>query len=113
MKHEIFYESLPTINRNILVVEPTEVFLEWAKRSPDDDMELTMRELVADMTAFLIPEQDVDAENWLRRNFKTIFDIELDGWCTDPSFWPKDRSIKTFRKFFRVHYCSSVIDLAK
>ena len=94
MKQEIYYENLPTINRNILVVEPTEVFLEWAKRSPDDDMGLTLKELVADMTAYLIPEQDADAKSWLRRNFKTIFEIELDGWCTDPSLWPKDRSIE-------------------
>jgi hypothetical protein len=113
MKQDIYYENLPTINRNVLVFEPTEVFLEWAKRSPDDDIELTLKELVTDMTAYLIPEQDADAEAWLRRNFKTIFEIELDGWCTDPSLWPKDRSMKTFRKFFRVHYCSSVIDLAK
>jgi len=113
MKQEIYYENLPTINRNILVVEPTELFLEWAKKSPDDDMGLTLKELVADMTAYLIPEQDADAKSWLRRNFKTIFEIELDGWCADPSLWPKDRSMKTFRKFFRVHYCSSVIDLAK
>ena len=113
MKQDIYYENLPTINRNILVVEPTEVFLEWAKISPNDDMRLTLKELVADMTAYLIPEQDADAKSWLRRNFKTIFEIELDGWCTDPSLWPKDRSIKTFREFFRVLYCSSVIDLAR
>ncbi len=41
----------------------------------------------------------------------TIFEIELDGWCTDPAVWPKDRSLKTFRKFFHVYYCSSVVDL--
>jgi len=75
MKHDIHYENLPTINRNVLVVVPTEDFLEWARKNP------------------------------------TIFEIELDGWCTDPSLWPKDRSMKAFKKFFRVYYCSSVIDL--
>jgi hypothetical protein len=113
MKREIYYENLPTINRNVLVVEPTKVFLEWAKKSPDDDMELTLKALVADLTAFLIPEQDADAEAWLRRNFKLIFEIEFDGWCSDPSLWPTDRSFKAFKKFFRVHFCSNVIDLAK
>ena len=110
---DIYYENLPTINRNVLVVEPTEAFLEWAKKSPDDDMELTLNELAADMTAYLIPEQDADAESWLRRNFKTIFEIELDGWCADPSLWPENRSFKAFKKFFCVHFCSTVIDLAK
>jgi len=107
------YENLPTINRNIFVAEPTEVFLEWAKNNPDTDLELTMEELLADATAYLIPEQEDNAQSWLRKNFKTIFEIELDGWCTDPSRWPADRSFKAFKKFFRLHYCSNVIDLGK
>jgi hypothetical protein len=111
MKKDIFYENLPTINRNVLVIEPTEGFLEWAKKYPDEDMKLTLAELVADSMAYLIPEQSADAEAWLKRNYRSIFEIELDGWCADPSLWPKDRSMKTFRKFFRVHYCSSVLDL--
>ena len=111
MKHDMHYENLPTINRNVLVVVPTEGFLAWARKNPDDDAALTLEELVEDSTAYLIPEQDADAESWLKRNFKTVFEIELDGWCADPSLWPKDRSMKTFRKFFRVYYCSSVIDL--
>jgi len=112
-QNDIYYETLPTINRNILVVEPTEVFLEWAKKNPDTDLKLTMDELLADSTAYLIPEQEGNAQSWLRRNFKTIFEIELDGWCTAPSLWPADRSYKAFKKYFRVHFCSSVIDLAK
>jgi hypothetical protein len=75
MKQDMSYENLPTINRNVLIVVPTEGFLAWAKKNP------------------------------------TIFEIELDGWCADPSLWPKDRSMKMFKKFFRVHYCSSVIDM--
>lgn len=110
---DICYENLPTINRNVLVAEPTEVFLEWAKRFPDVDLELTMDELLADSTAYLIPEQEAEPDAWLRWNFKTIFEIELDGWCTDSSLWPTDRSFKAFKKFFRVHFCSNVIDLAK
>lgn len=111
MKQDMSYENLPTINRNVLIVVATEGFLAWAKKNPDDDGTLTLAELVADSTAYLIAEQAADAEIWLKRNFKTIFDIELDGWCADPSLWPKDRSMKLFKKFFRVHYCSSVIDL--
>ncbi len=111
MKQNMFHEYPPAINRNVLVVVPTEGFLDWAKKNPDDDEALTLEELVADSTAYLIPEQDANAERWLKRNFKTIFEIELDGWCADPSLWPKDRSMKTFNKFFRVYYCSSVLDM--
>ena len=85
--------------------------MKWAKKTPYDDPALTLEKLIEDSAAYLIPEQDMDAEAWLKHNFKTIFEIELDGWCGDPSLWPKDRSMKTFKKFFRVLYSSTVIDL--
>ena len=106
-------KNFPAINRNILIIEPTEVFLEWAKKYPDEDANLALNELVEDAAAYLIPEQEAGPEAWLRRNFKTIFEIELDGWTTDRSCWPADRSFKAFKKFFRLHYCSTVVDLAK
>jgi len=101
------------INRNVLVVVPTEAFLEWARKYPDEDADLTMEELTSDVAAYLIPEQEDEAEEWLQQNFEKIFEIELDGWCTDPSVWPKDRSFEAFQKFFRTFYCSSVIDMGK
>ena len=112
-QHEMTYENLPTINHNAVWIEPTAVFLEWAQRFPDLDSELTLDELLKDSTAYLIPEQEDEPDSWLKRNFKTIFEIELDGWCTDISLWPKDRSFKSFKKFFAVHFCSLVIDLGK
>ena len=113
IKQDMSYENLPTINRNVLIVVPTEGFLAWAKKNPDEDAGLTLKELIADTTAYLIPEQEADAEAWLKRHFKTIFENELNGWYTDPSLWPADRSYRAFKKYFRVHFCSSVIDLAK
>jgi len=107
------YHSFPAINRNVLVIEPTEVFLEWAKKNPDKDVNLTLKELIEDAAAYLIPEQEAGPEAWLKRNFKTIFEIELDGWCADPSLWPEDRSLKTFKKFFKIYFSSYVIDLAE
>jgi hypothetical protein len=111
--HEINFENLPTINRNLVVIEPTAAFLDWARRFPDPDPKLTLDELLEDNTAYLIPEQDGDSATWLKRNFKNIFDMELDSWCTDRALWPKVRSFKVFKEFFSVHFCSIVIDLGK
>jgi len=110
---ELFFDEVATINRHVLVVEPTEAFLEWAKKYPDEDPSLTLDELIEDSAAYLIPEQKADAGVWLRRNFRKIFEMELEGWCTDRSVWPSDRSYKAFKKYFRVLFCSAVIDLSK
>lgn len=110
---EDYRDNLPTINRNAVFIEPTDVFLEWAREFPDDDLELTLDELRKDNTAYLIPEQKAEPNAWLKRNFNTIFENEFYGWCTDPSLWPKDRSFTSFKKYFKVRFSSVVVDLGK
>jgi hypothetical protein len=110
---EISFINFPTINRFVLVVEPTDVFLEWARKFPDEDPKLTLEELLEDTSAYLIPQIDLDLDSWLASNFKTIFEIELNDWCADPSLWPKDLSFKAFKKLFKIRFCSIVIDMGE
>lgn len=112
-QNEIRFYHLPTINRFVLVVEPTKVFLEWARKFPDEDPILTLDELREDISAYLMPQIDIDADSWIAQNFRTIFEIELNDWCVDPALWPKDRSFKAFKKFFTVRFCSIVIDMGE
>ena len=111
--HEMSFNSLPTINRYVLVIEPTKVFLEWARKFPDEDPTLTLEELLEDTSAYLMPQIDLDPDSWLAQNFRTIFEIELSDWCVDPTLWPKDRSFKSFKEFFSVRFCSIVIDMGE
>jgi len=112
-RHEMFFENPLAINRSAICIEPTAIFLAWVKNFPVDELELTLDDLRRDEMTYLIPEQEDEPDAWLRRNFKTIFEIELGEWCTDESLWPKDRSFKAFKKYFIVHFCSSVVDLDK
>jgi len=112
-KKNIDINSLPTINRFVLVVEPTNVFLEWARKFPDEDPVLTLDELLEDTSAYLIPQVGEDPDSWLAQNHRTIFEIELGDWTVDPTCWPKDRSLKAFKEFFNVRFCSIVIDMAE
>lgn len=83
-------ENLPTINRFVLVAEPTSVFLDWARKFPDGDADLTLDELLEDTSAYLIPHTGPDL--WLEQNYRKIIEIELNDWTIDPSCWPQDRS---------------------
>jgi hypothetical protein len=49
----------------------------------------------------------------LKDYFKTIFQEELEAWCTDASFWPVRRDLPTFKLWFGVTVQSLVTDLAK
>lgn len=105
--------NLPTVNRCAMVLEPTKAYLEWAKACPESDPDLTLNELRQEGTAYLIPEVGEGPETWLKRNYAAMFEHELYAWCTDESFWPEDRSFKAFRKFFKVRFCSMVLDMGK
>jgi hypothetical protein len=104
---------LPIVNRAAVVLEPAQGYLEWARECPEAIPDLTLKELGEEGTVYLIPETNDDPDKWLRRNFVAIFEHELDAWYTDQVFWPKDRSFKAFKKFFKVRFCSMVLDLGK
>jgi len=105
--------DLHIVNRMAVVLEPAQAYLEWARECPEALPDLTLEDLGEEGTVYLIPETDADPENWLRRNYVPMFEHELDAWYRDQAFWPKDRSFKAFKKFFRVRFCSMVLDLGK
>jgi hypothetical protein len=104
---------LPIVNRAALVLEPAQAYLEWARECPEALPDLTLKELGEEGTVYLIPETNDEPDKWLRRNFVAMFEHELDAWYTDRVFWPKDRSFRAFKKFFKVRFCSMVLDLGK
>lgn len=109
--HEMPVYNLPTINRFVLVIEPTTAFLEWARKFPDEDPKLTLEELLEDTSAYLMPH--IDPESWLEQNYSRIFELELNDCGVDPSCWPKDLSFTAFKEFFSVRFCSIVIDMGE
>ena len=101
------------VNRAAVVLEPAQAYLEWARECPEALPDLTLEELGEEGTVYLIPETGAAPENWLRRNFVAMFEHELYAWYADQAFWPKDRSFKAFKKFFKVRFCSMVLDLGR
>ena len=105
--------ELPTINRCAIVVEPTKAYHEWAKRTPEGDPNSNLSELHWENSVYLIPDMESGFEAWLKRNYAVMFEHELNSWYTDESLWPKNRSFKTFKKFFKVSFHSMVFDMCK
>jgi len=64
-------------------------------------------------TVYLIPERDRGVENWLRRNYRTMFERELWSWWTDETVWPEKRTFREFKRFFNIRVHSMVFDMGK
>ena len=106
--------DLPMVNRAALVLEATQVYVDWANNCPGGGPKLVLSEMRDDeSTVYLIPEMDFGPEPWLRKNYLAMFEQELHAWCTDKTYWPKDRSFSAFNKFFKVRFHSMVLDMGE
>ena len=102
-----------TINRALIVVKPKQIFADWVNAHPDSaGFTTTLDSLREDSTAYLIPEFDSDqeAQEYLEDLSTDIFEIELESWYSNESFWPKRRDYKTFLEWFDIEFHSMIID---
>ncbi len=98
------------INRSVVIVRPKQSYIDWADQLDDSDV---LPSADRDHTVYLVPEydDDVEAMEILSRTYDTIFDAELEGWHTDESAWPSNRTFAMFREWFIVEFHSVVEDL--
>lgn len=102
-----------TINRNAIIVQPRQRFLDWLQEVDPDASNLSLKDLCLEPSIWLVPELESQegVEPLLRRCFDTIFTEHLDGWYRDPSVWPAPRTFAMFQVWFEWTYHSMVIDL--
>ncbi len=105
--------DLPAVNRSALLLQPTQDYVEWANSCGEGPM-FVLSEMRDDaITVYLIPEMEIGPEAWLRQHYLPLFEHELYSWCTDPTYWPKDRSLEAFQQFFAIHFHSLVVDVGQ
>jgi hypothetical protein len=104
------------LNRAAIILKYKEPAIRWvneADPSPESDP-LSLEDANMERTVYLISEDDADGDKsvdrWLRTNYETLFESELEGWYTDPSLWPKERTWKQFREWFDVECHTMLID---
>ena len=56
-------------------------------------------------------EDDDEAAQVLELVFAEIFERELDAWHTDDAAWPQQRTLATFKRWFKIEMHSMVEDL--
>jgi len=103
-----------SVNRSVAVVKPTQVFLDWLNALPDSIEIFTLQDLRSDCMTFLLPEygDDAEAETVLKRVYREIFEMELQGWDLNEEHWPTNRDYANFRKWFDVEQHSEAIDFS-
>lgn len=101
------------IDRGAAIIRPQKSMLEWINNHPDSEKEkLTLEDIQEDLTVILIPDFDTkgEAEAYIRKIYKSIFEQELDSWYTDKENWPEIRDYETFKSWFDVELYSTILD---
>lgn len=98
------------INRAVVIVRPKQPFIDWALGLDDSGVAPSVD---GEKTIYLVPEygDDIEGIEVLSQGYDIIFEQELDGWHTDESAWPKNRSFSMFREWFEIEMHSLVLDL--
>jgi hypothetical protein len=102
------------VNRSAIVVIPKQPLLDWLNLADEEGDDLTLAQVQQDPTVYLIPEteSEEDLGRLLHQSSKAIFEEQLEGWITDDTLWPMDRSFEVFSRWFAISFHSVVIDFS-
>jgi hypothetical protein len=98
------------LNRGVLIVRPRQPYLDWAAQLDDSGL---VPDPEDEQTVYLIPEfeSDDEAREILEDVYDEVFERELEGWHTDESAWPQNRTFAMFKEWFDIEFHSVVEDL--
>lgn len=73
-----------------------------------------MEQVNTDRTVYLISDEDGNGDAAVARrvwaNYERLFESELEGWYTDTSLWPENRTWEMFCDRFEIEWHSVIID---
>ena len=93
---------MKTINRTAITIIPKQPYIDWANSFEDDGPKLEPNNVHA--TTLLIPEKydEFNYKQFMKKEYKIIFEEELAAWMDTPNLWPKNRDYKKFKKWFEI-----------
>ena len=101
------------LNRAALILRYKQPFVDWinaADPSPTSHA-LALAEVNQEHTVYLVEVEDEDElAQWLAGNHQELFEQELNGWYTDPSLWPRDRSLEMLKQWCSFELHTVVVD---
>lgn len=107
------------INRGAVILRYRELAVRWINEADPyvDHPGITLDSVNHERTVYLISDRHTASlstmRRWVRRNYRQLFEAELEGWYTDPELWPQERTYELFQAWFDVECHSVVVDTAR
>ncbi|OFZ54759.1 MAG: hypothetical protein A2428_01050 [Bdellovibrionales bacterium RIFOXYC1_FULL_54_43] len=106
--------KLKTINRIAVTVTFKKKFLDWVNQLPDaGDLKFSLNTLNRDKPIYLVPayEDTEEAAEWFGPMKTVVLEEAFESICTEPKWWPTDRSERAFDDYLSAEFHSMVWDL--
>lgn len=98
---------MKTVNRMAAVVTPLAPFFEWSESVLGGEANECGPDVFR--TVFLLPER-TDIRRSLQAVYGDIFKEMLLASVNDPTCWPENRDLRTFKKWFQLDLVEMVFD---
>lgn len=101
------------VNRAAIMLRYKQPFIDWINTSDpyNDDPGITLEDTNEERTVYLISESDADDyQKWIGKNYKELFESEIESWYADEDLWPKKITKKLFAEWVKVECHTVLID---
>jgi hypothetical protein len=100
------------INRAALFLKYKLPAVEWINEAdPYNSPRISLEEINQNVTVFLLDHYErQELLQWLKLNYRNLFQEVLFEWYVDESLWPKKLSYDLFNRWFDVEYHEIVRD---
>lgn len=104
------------LNRTALLLRYKKPAIRWINEVDpvEGDIVLSEKQVNTERTVYLISDEAGDSgatkQEWIKRNFRQLFELELEGWYTDPDLWPGPLTLKLFHEWFDPEFNTIIID---
>ncbi|MBV6467964.1 MAG: hypothetical protein DCC43_05185 [Candidatus Brocadia sp.] len=102
-------QHIENVNRTVLILKPKQSFHDWLLSiEPGEDFRDGLKE--GDVSLLPDYEEISQMQNWLKRNYDSIFTGQLNNWYTDDTLWPQNRTMKMFTDWFECSLFTKILD---
>lgn len=99
------------LSRSAITISYKKPFIDWNNKLTPDM--LLDENVLGESKTYLTDELFDDAEKLVKKYYKDIFEIELEGMWTEENDWPQKRTFKLFNEWFNYEVSDFVVDLSR
>jgi len=102
-------------NKTIITVTLKAPFITWIQSTDEGSADIKAENITSSPNAYMVDdtEDGLEPDKLIKKNFKAIFEEELNGWIIDVSMWPPKWDLQTFHKWFQVTVHSQIFYIGK